>query len=73
VGKLHTVNSLFEALKGIIANLPERACQIDIHLEPQEVPTMTVKFEIWAQERPVLKDGAIVIEVKRFKIEPLDE
>lgn len=67
--QLHTVPSLFEALRGIIPNLPPSAITVDLHLDSREpFPLMRVEAEVLKDGAPVEVEGAFQVDARVYRV-----
>lgn len=69
---IHTNASLLNALKTVITNLPDYAREITIRIKVEELPQMEVLGELCVDGQPIVIDGKIQTELKRFRIVPIE-
>jgi hypothetical protein len=66
----HTPQSFYEALKGVIVNLPENASEIGIEFRPNALPVMRATVTLLRDGEPVIEGGKFATATALFKIVP---
>lgn len=68
---ISTPHSLYEKLRQIITNLPERAISMDLHLEANEIPTMLVQQH--PMDSPDGEPSSSESRYELFKVLPVEQ